>query len=149
MIDISKTGNRKQDQSRIKKKASAGSVQSKDNSFQTELKQAVSINIHGTIEEILEELGDQERRFMDSQTPYEMNRYKAMVQKILKMILDESIVTKTIKRRRRDNRADWTVAEVINGKLLEMSAAVTRQNSAFNVMKTMEEIRGLILDLMH
>ena len=31
----------------------------------------------------------QERRFLDSQSLYEMNRYKAMVQKILKSILRE------------------------------------------------------------
>ena len=148
-MEISKTGTRREERGRIKKKTGSGRVESKEKTFQAELKQVVSVDLEGSLEEILGELQDQEKRFMDQQTPWEMNRYKAMVQKILKMILDDSIVVHTIKRRRRDNRADWTVAEVINGKLLEISEALTRGNTAFNTMKTMEEIRGLLLDLMH
>jgi len=148
-MEISKTSTGKDGRSRIKKKGQAAAPGAKDNSFKTELKQAVSFDIQGTIDELLSDLSDQERRFVDQQTPYEMNRYKAMVQKLLKMILDESIDTKTIKRRARDNRADWNVAEVINSKLLVISEAITRRSAGFNLLKTMEEIRGLILDMLH
>ncbi len=149
MIEISKTSTGKDGRNRIKKKGQAAAPGAKDTSFKTELKQAVSFDIQGTIDDLLGDLSDQEKRFVDQQTPYEMNRYKAMVQKLLKMILDESIDTKTIKRRARDNRADWNVAEVINSKLLVISEAITRRSAGFNLLKTMEEIRGLILDLMH
>jgi len=149
MIEISKTSTGKDGRGRIKKKGDTAAPGAKDTSFKTELKQAVSFDIQGTIDELLGDLSDQERRFVDQQTPYEMNRYKAMVQKLLKMILDESIDTKTIKRRARDNRADWNVAEVINSKLLVISEAITRRSAGFNLLKTMEEIRGLVLDMLH
>lgn len=149
MIEIGKTVPGKDDRGRIRKKGKSAGTGSTDTSFKTELKQAVAFDVQGTMDELLGELGDQERRFMDQQTPYEMNRYKAMVQKILKMVLDESIETQTIRRRRRDNRADWNVAEIINEKIHAISEAITRRNTAFNLLKTMEEIRGLILDLMH
>ena len=80
MIEIGKTTPRKDDRGRIRKKEKSSAASAKDTDFKTELKQAVAFDVQGTMDELLGELGDQERRFMDQQTPYEMNRYKAMVQ---------------------------------------------------------------------
>ena len=110
---------------------------------------AITHEVEGTIDELMRDLRDHERRFMDSQSQYDMARYKALVQKILKSILEESVEIKTVRRFRRDNRADFTVAEIVNQKLLELSRSVTAGSPAFKLMKTMEEIRGLILDMLH
>ena len=65
---------------------------------------------------------------------------------ILKMIMDESFSTVTLKRMRRD-RADYTIVQKINTRLDEITSAITKNNRAFDLMKTIEEIRGLLLDL--
>jgi uncharacterized protein YaaR (DUF327 family) len=114
--------------------------------FVQTLESSINFEFQGSIDELMNDLKDQERKFLDSQTQYELQRYKSLVQKILKTILDEGYKTGTIKRQRRD-RADFTIVEKINTRLLEMSAAVTRHNKAFDLLKTIEEIRGLLLDL--
>ena len=96
----------------------------------------------------MDDLRDQEKRFLEQQNLYEMGCYKALVQKILKLLLEEGTETRTLKRSRRD-RADFTVVDIINDRLLEMSKAITTGNRAFQFMKTIEEIRGLLLDLSH
>jgi uncharacterized protein YaaR (DUF327 family) len=149
MIDISRTNGKRDDRTAIKKKRGASQVSRTGHDFRTELESAIGYEPEGGLDDMMRDLKDQERRFMDSQSLFEMNRYKAMVQKILKSILEESIETRTVKRFRRDNRADFTVAQIINQKLLELTREVTGGNPAFRLMKTMEEIRGLILDLTH
>jgi len=42
---------------------------------------------------------------------------------------------------------DFAIVEEIDSKLLALSEAVTRNNKAFDLLKTVEEIRGLLLDL--
>jgi uncharacterized protein YaaR (DUF327 family) len=148
MIDISRTNGKRDDRTAIKKKKGAEQVSRAGHDFKTELESAIGYEPDGGLDDMMRDLKDQERRFIDSQSLYEMNRYKAMVQKILKSILEESIETKSVKRLRRD-KADFTVAQIINQKLLELTREVTDGNPAFRLMKTMEEIRGLILDLMH
>ncbi|PKL36257.1 MAG: hypothetical protein CVV44_18770 [Spirochaetae bacterium HGW-Spirochaetae-1] len=149
MIEISQTNNRREDRTKIKNKGKSSSVGRKDSDFKTELKNAVSFDVQGSLDDLLSDLSDQEKRFLDSQSLYDLNRYKALVQKILKIVLEESIETRTIKRRKSDNKADFLVADIINKKLLEITQNLTRSNPAFNLMKTIEEVRGLILDLVH
>jgi uncharacterized protein YaaR (DUF327 family) len=79
---------------------------------------------------------------------YEMNRYKALVQRILKKINNESLNLKEYKISRHGNEKIDVIIETVDQKLLELSAAITKGSSAFALMKTMEEIRGLIIDLL-
>lgn len=147
MIEISSTSPNKDEKTKVKSKKKSSSVSEKDSPFRTTLKSIVTFEFQGTIEELTNELKDQEKRFLDQQSPYELNRYKALVQKILKTILDEGFKTGSLKRTRKD-RADFVIIQEINEKLLEISMAITRKNNeAFNLLKKIEEIRGLILDL--
>jgi uncharacterized protein YaaR (DUF327 family) len=127
-----------------KKRAHAGRATS--GSFTQALDTSLSFDFQGSIDELMEDLRDQEKKFLDNQTNYELQRYKALVQKILKSILEEGFKTTTLKRPRR-NKADFTVIEKINARLLELTGAITRGNKAFNLLKSIEEIRGLLLDL--
>ena len=149
MINITSTSPKKDDNTRIKSKKKARSVNRESAAFQTTLKETISFNIYGSIEELLDDLSMQEKRFLDTQSRYDLEKYKAMVQKILKAILDDGFRTNVLKRLRSD-KADFLVIKEINRKLFDISSTITRKtNRAFNLLKKIEEIKGLLLDLVY
>jgi len=78
---------------------------------------------------------------------YNMQRYKALIQKIVKILVSEEYTVNVLQRKRRD-RADFIVIQKIENKLEAITNAYIK-NEAFNFLKTFDEIRGLILDLKH
>jgi uncharacterized protein YaaR (DUF327 family) len=148
MIEITGARTRKDEKEKITKKGKLSSVKRGSKTFSTELQKTMAIDIDGTIEELMEDLKDQEKRFLDKQTEYELIRYKALVQKIMTQIIAEGLQEKTLKRTKK-NWGDYVIIEKINTKLLDLTNAITKQNKAFNLLKTIEEIRGLILDLVY
>lgn len=149
MLKISSTTPKKEESAKIKPKKKTYSVKTKENKFDIALQYNISFDFQGNMDELLRELKDEERQFLERQTPYELNRYKSIVQKILKTILEEGVKTKTLKRMRKD-RADYIVVDKINYKLMEIVDQVTnKHNKAFNLLKSIEEIRGLIFDLIY
>jgi uncharacterized protein YaaR (DUF327 family) len=149
MLKISSATPKKEESTKIKQKKKTYSVKQKENKFDLALQYNISFDFQGTIDELLNELKYEEQQFLERQTVIELNRYKSIVQKILKTILDEGIQTKTLKRMRKD-RADYIVVDKINLKLMEIVDQVTnRNNKAFNLLKSIEEIRGLIFDLIY
>ena len=145
MMKITHTEKRREEKTKIKNKKSLLSVDKKQCSFETELKTSLKFNFEDNLQELFDDLKDQEKRFLDEQSFYELSRYKSLVQKILKTLTNDGFQTRTLQRNRRD-RADFIVAEQINEKLHEITIAITHSNKAFNLMKTIEEIRGLIFD---
>jgi len=148
MIEITGTRGRKDEKEKISKKGKLSSVKHGGKTFSSELHKTMALDIEGTIDELMEDLKDQEKRFLDKQTEHELLRYKALVQKIIKQIIAEGLQEKTLKRKKK-NWGDYVIIEKINTKLLDLTNAITRQNKAFNLLKTVEEIRGLILDLVY
>lgn len=148
MIEITGTRTPKDEKEKITKKGKLSSVKHGSKTFSSELHKTVAFDIEGTIDELMEDLKDQEKRFLDKQTEHEMLRYKALVQKIIKQIIAEGLQEKTLKRKKK-NWGDYVIIEKINTKLLDLTSAITKQNKAFNLLKTIEEIRGLILDLVY
>jgi uncharacterized protein YaaR (DUF327 family) len=148
MIEITGARTRKDEKEKITKKGKLSSVKHGGKTFSSELQKTMTFDIEGSIDELMQNLKDQEKRFIDEQTEYEMNRYKALIQKIIKSILDESLREKSIKRKKK-NWGDFVIIEKINTKLLELTDSITKKNKAFNLLKTIEEIRGLILDLVY
>ena len=146
MIEKTSSELKKEEKLRIKSRRRPQNVSSDRESFGVSFGTAIDFHLHNDIDDLLEDLKHQEKRFIDTQTVYELNRYKAVVQKILTLAVNEGMKTRTLKRLRKD-RSDFTVVEKINEKLMEMQQAVTRNNRAFDLLKTIEEIRGLILDL--
>jgi uncharacterized protein YaaR (DUF327 family) len=147
MIELPRTGTKREENNKLKIKKKPGSVQSKEKTFSSQLENSISFEFRGTLDELMADLDKQEKRFLDQQSLQELARYKALIRKILKALLEEGVETKTMKKTRR-NFAELTVRE-IDEKLLELSAAITRNNKAFNLLKAIEEIRGLVLDLVH
>jgi uncharacterized protein YaaR (DUF327 family) len=148
MIEITGARTRKDEKEKISKKGKLPSVKRGNKTFSSELHKTMALELEGSIEELLENLKDQEKRFLEMQSEYEMNRYKALIQKIIKSILDEGLREKTLKRKKK-NWGDFVIIEKINTKILELTDAITKQNKAFNLLKTIEEIRGLVLDLVY
>jgi uncharacterized protein YaaR (DUF327 family) len=148
MIEITHTRTRKDEQEKITKKGKLGAVKRGGKTFNAELSKTLAYEFHGTIEELLDELKDQEKRFLQNQSESELERYKALLQTIIKSLLDDGLREKTLKRKKK-NWGDFVIIEKINARLLDMTEAITRGNRAFNLLKTMEEIRGLVLDLVY
>lgn len=149
MLKIYSTTPKKEENTRVKQKKRSHEISRKESSFNIALQNNISFNFDGTIEELLNELKEEEKRFLDRQTLYELNRYKSIVQKILKTILEEGVQTRTLKRLRKD-RADYVIVDKINQKLMLIASGITnKENRAFNLMRSIEEIRGLIFDLVH
>jgi uncharacterized protein YaaR (DUF327 family) len=148
MIEITGARARKDEKEKITKKGKLASVKHGGKTFSSELQKTMAIDIEGSIEQLMMDLKEQEKRFLDQQSEYEMLRYKALIQKLIKSILNEGLRQKTLKRKKKD-WGDYVIIEKINEKLLELTEGITRQNKAFNLLKTIEEIRGLILDLVY
>lgn len=139
---------KKDENSRIKNKR-LSSVGRKDQSFDTVLQEASSFDFMGAIDELVLELKEEEKRFLEKQTVYELNKYKAIIKKILKKILEEGFETKSLKRLRRD-KSDFIIVKEIDDKLLQIAFEITdKANKGFNLLKAIEEIRGLIFDLLY
>ncbi len=147
MIELPRTGSKREENNKLKVKKKPGSVTSKEKTFSSQLENSISYDFRGSLDDLLGDLDKQEKRFLDQQSLRELSRYKALIRKILKALLEEGVETKVMKKTRR-NFAELTVRE-IDKKLLELSTAITRNNKAFNLLKTIEEIRGLVLDLVH
>lgn len=116
-------------------------------SFSSVLTEAVATETEHAVDSMMNDLSEQERRFLDTQSQYELNKYKLLLQKIMKELVSDSYQTKIIDRRSR-NRADYLIINQINEKIDSLAKIlVSSDNKAFSLMKTMEEIRGLIYDL--
>lgn len=115
----------------------------------TTFDELLDIEISSNIEDALADLKDQEKRFLDAQSFYELQKYRKLVQSILKLIMSEGFEVETIKRPRKENKANILLVNCINEKILLLTKAVTEHNKAFDLLKTIEEIRGLLLDLVY
>ncbi len=147
-MEIKPVSTKKNEQKSIRNKKT-GETTHADKNFQAELESTISTEFQGTIENMMNDLAEQEKRFIEEQSMYQMNKYKSMVKSILKMLLDSDTSVETLQRRRRD-RADFVIIDKINDRLDLIATTISQKsNKAFNLLKTIEEIRGLLLDLRH
>ncbi|HRX14911.1 MAG TPA: DUF327 family protein [Spirochaetota bacterium] len=131
-----------------KKEASSSSVSG--SSFASILEETVETEYSSSIEELMNDLGGQEKNLLDNQTLADLQKYKKTIQKILELITAEGFETKTYRRTRSTNRTDFFIVKKINEKLYRLAAALTSSdNKAFCLVKECEDIRGLIFDLLH
>lgn len=152
MIEIPRADSKKPAREGIKARTRASSGGAKIASFSTELESRISHEYSGSIDELMTDLRDQEKRFLDAQSLYELEKYKALVKKILKMILENAFESRKLEltgREKRMGRAEKSVIDKIDENLIKLSEMITRSNDAFNLLKTIEEIRGLIFDLVY
>ena len=77
MIEITGARARKDEKEKITKKGKLSSVKHGSKTFSSELQKTMAIDIDGTIDELMEDLKDQEKRFLDTQSEYDLLRYFA------------------------------------------------------------------------
>ena len=137
------------EQRRLDQKKTGKTVSSGSSVFEASLSEAVAVDIERSVDALMNDLNGQERRFLDAQNLIELMKYKQLLQKVLKLIMSESFESATIQRRRRD-RADFFIVRQINEKVDLLTRKVaSHDNKAFDLMSSIEEIRGLLFDLMH
>ncbi len=147
MIPISNTKAKKEENSRVKSKQRSHDVRQKE-SFGTVLNDRISFEFKGAIDELLNDLKKEEKEFLERQSQYHLRRYKSVVEQLLKKILDEGFETSKLRRLKRD-KADFVIVNKINSRLFEITGYITSNNKAFNLLKAVEEIRGLVFDLLY
>lgn len=147
MIPISSTNPKKEDNSRVKSKSRSHDIKQKE-SFDIVLNERIAFEFKGAIDELLNDLKEEEKEFLESQSQYHLRRYKSIVEQLLKKILDEGFETSKLRRLRRD-KSDFIIVNKINSRLFEITGYITSNNKAFNLLKAVEEIRGLIFDLLY
>src|SRR5208337_4217935 len=97
MIEIPRTNMKQQPRAGIKSKKNSG-VGSVSSNFTKELDTRIYNDFEGSIDELLTDLQDQEKRFLDLQSLYELERYKLLVRKILKMILERGFESRKLEQ---------------------------------------------------
>ena len=137
------------DQRRLDKKRTGRAGSASGVTFESALQDVAASESDNSVDALMNDLREQERRFIDLQNLVELMKYKQLLQKVLKMIMTDSFQCATVPRRRRD-RADFLIVKTINEKVDALAKTLASPgNKAFALMGTIEEIRGLLLDLMH
>lgn len=152
MIEIPRADSRQQAREGVKAKKRTLGGGLKISKFTTELESRISLEFSGGIDELMTDLKEQEKKFLDLQSVYELEKYKALIKKILKMILENGFESRKLdltNREKRMGRAEKTVIKKIDENLIKLSQQITRSSDAFDLLKTIEEIRGLIFDLVY
>jgi hypothetical protein len=132
-----------------KRKTDKTTFSTGETSFESALYDVVSVETNRSVDALMSDLREQERRFIDIQNLVELAKYKQLLQKILKLIMADGFQCSTVPRRRKD-RADFLIVKTINEKVdILAKTLASPENKAFALMGTIEEIRGLLLDLTH
>ncbi len=145
MIEIYSTSTKKEEKTRVKGKKKTNVAVRREETFSGSLESCLQFRIEGSLDELMDELKDQEQSFLEKQNLFELSKYKAIIRHILKMALDDGFRTTVLKRARAD-RSDYLIVQKINEKIDYIQSKITGA-AAFNLLKEIEEIRGLLLDL--
>lgn len=94
-------------------------------------------------------LPDLEKELIARPTQENLDVYKNTVRKIAQETLRKNVRVKKLKRKnRRNETVELNVIEVLDDRLQKMAIMMhSPGNSAFTLFKTMEEIRGILLDI--
>ncbi len=152
MIEIPRTGLKQQTRADRKPAKKGGIGSTSSSKFSSELESRIISDVRVDMDELIGDLMEQEKRFLDMQSLYELEKYKLLVRDILKMILNEGFQTQKLElsgREKRLGKAEKTIVKLIDEGLVKLSAMITRSSDAFELMKQIEEIRGLIFDLVY
>lgn len=94
-------------------------------------------------------LPDMEKKLLESPITENLMEYRELVKKIASVTLKQNFRIKKIKRKLKNSETiELSVIEVLNEKLQQMTRVMqSPDNSAFFLLKTLEDIRGLLLDI--
>lgn len=150
MIEMEKTGKDKKS-IRIKSK-SRKNVQHPVNvvhsRFYDELKIAETESIHVAFDNLIEEIKKQGEKFAKNPNLEELKLYKSMIMEFLKYVTEHMYAVEHHTGGTRMRQKIYTVTKIIDEKLDALTQFVLSQQAQnINLLATLDEIRGLLIDL--
>jgi uncharacterized protein len=127
-----------------------GSVSSKDNSFLEILEAIVPSTKEETreINSLWQRLPDTEKRFLNEPNQNNLDSYKNLVKEITSAILKNNMKLSQARQRGRTDKKILMTVQIIDEKIQILAMTMLNpSNSAFSLLKQMERIRGLLMDI--
>ncbi len=150
MIELEKTGRDKKSISVKKKrtkKSSTGSVQVVQSRFYDELRFAETEDIHIEFDKLIAEITKQGEKFSKKPTAQLLKTYKSMIREFLKYITDNMFRVEHYTGGKLKQKI-YTVTKIIDTKLSALTRLVLSQQAQnIDLLSTLDEIRGLLIDL--
>lgn len=101
------------------------------------------------LQQLWQNLPDTEKDLLDHPSDRNLRRYRELIIKIARATLNQNTRIRKVRRSNsRGETVELSVVDFINEKLKKMAETILHpQNSAFHLLKTVEEIRGILLDV--
>ncbi|MDH5654381.1 MAG: YaaR family protein [Spirochaetia bacterium] len=136
----------------INKRKSSASVQPlSENSFLNILEEVLpsSLDENKSLHELWSILPDAEKDLIETPSNENLNHYKDVVRQIASQTISMNVRLKKIYRKNRNNeKVELNVIEYLDSRIQKMAVMMQSSgNTAFNILKTLDEIRGILLDL--
>lgn len=88
-----------------------------------------------------------EKNLINTPSIENLNSYKNHIKSILDKILQKNVKLETARRRNRDDQKILVTIKIIDDKLQLLARTIVNgNNTAFDILKRTQDIRGLILD---
>jgi uncharacterized protein YaaR (DUF327 family) len=100
------------------------------------------------LHQLWSELPDAEKKFLEKPTDANLKTYKKIVLAIAKKTLEENVqVTKIYKKSRSGEKVELSIVEYVDERIQKMAQVMHSEgNSAFRLLRYLDEIRGMLLD---
>lgn len=94
------------------------------------------------------DLPETERRLIEDPSDENVKQYRDLVKSIAEEVVRKNMKVTTLKRKNRHgDTVELNIVEVIDDRLQKMMLALqSPQNTAFQILRTLSEIRGLLID---
>ncbi len=123
----------------------------KPSSFQNMMDEVLPPQKEGNIDlnKLWKELPDTERNLIQNYSQENLQKYKSIIVQIAKLTLSKNVKVEMMKRNRSNqDQVVQSVIKVIDERLQKMVTLMhSPQNSAFTILRSIEEIRGLLINL--
>lgn len=127
--------------------ASPGSVHVVQGSFYDELKFAETEETHLRFDELIQEITTVGQKFARNPTAALLKRYKSAIREFLSYVTDRMYLVEHHTGGRLRQKI-YTVTRIIDDKLSALTALVLSQQARnIDLLETLDEIRGLLIDL--
>jgi|JI9StandDraft_1071089.scaffolds.fasta_scaffold00573_8 uncharacterized protein YaaR (DUF327 family) len=132
------------------KSDSSSKIKEKENSFLSILESIVPSNKEETreINELWQRLPEMEKRFLNTPNQENLQEYKKLVKDITNTILKNNTHLSQAKQRGRNDKKVLMTVKILDENIQILATTMlSPQNSAFSLLKQLERIRGLLMDL--
>jgi len=101
------------------------------------------------LHELWAELPDIEKKLIENPSTENLGRYRTTVMEIARQTLQKNVRVKQLFRKNRHNeKVELNIIEILDERLHKMALMIqSPENSAFSILKGLDEIRGLLLDI--